>query len=95
MIEIGFGIVLILAVIGMMNYINTSVGNVQSRRKEISIMESIGMSERQVKKMFIWEGIFYTGRAGGGTRVRMHDRHFGRIKNLSVGDAVIFADMNG
>lgn len=61
MIEIGFGIVLILAVIGMMNYINTSVGNVQSRRKEISIMESIGMSERQVKKMFIWEGIFYTG----------------------------------
>ena len=61
MIEIGFGIVLILAVIGMMNYVNTSVGNIQSRRKEISIMESVGMSERQVKKMLIWEGVFYTG----------------------------------
>ena len=61
MSEIGFGIVLILAVIGLMNYVNTSVGNIQSRRKEISIMESVGMSERQVRKMLVWEGIFYTG----------------------------------
>ena len=61
MAEIGFGIVAILAVIGIMNYINTSVGNVQSRRKEISIMESVGMSEHQVRKMLVWEGIFYTG----------------------------------
>lgn len=61
MAEIGFGIVVILAVIGIMNYINTSVGNIQSRRKEISIMESVGMSEHQVRKMLVWEGIFYTG----------------------------------
>lgn len=61
MTEIGFGIVAILAVIGIMNYINTSVGNIQSRRKEISIMESVGMSEHQVRKMLVWEGIFYTG----------------------------------
>ena len=61
MAEIGFGIVAILAVIGIMNYINTSVGNIQSRRKEISIMESVGMSEHQVRKMLVWEGIFYTG----------------------------------
>ncbi len=58
MVEIGLGIVLILAVIGIMNYVNTSVGNIQSRRKEISIMESVGMSERQVRKMLMWEGIF-------------------------------------
>ena len=61
MAEIGFGIVAILAVIGIMNYINTSVGNIQSRRKEISIMESVGISEHQVRKMLVWEGIFYTG----------------------------------
>ena len=61
MAEIGFGIVAILAVIGIMNYINTSVGNIQSRRKEISIMESVGMSEHQIRKMLVWEGIFYTG----------------------------------
>ena len=61
MMEIGFGIVLILGIIGVMNYINTSVGNMQSRQKEISIMESVGMTERQVKKLLVWEGIFYTG----------------------------------
>lgn len=61
MMEIGFGIVLILGIIGVMNYINTSVGNMQSRQKEISIMESVGMTERQVKKMLVCEGIFYTG----------------------------------
>lgn len=61
MMEIGFGIVLILGIIGVMNYINTSVGNMQSRQKEISIMESVGMTERQVNKMLVWEGIFYTG----------------------------------
>lgn len=61
MMEIGFGIVLILGIIGVMNYINTSVGNMQSRQKEISIMESVGMTERQVKKMLVWEGVFYTG----------------------------------
>lgn len=61
MMEIGLGIVLILGIIGVMNYINTSVGNMQSRQKEISIMESVGMTERQVKKMLVWEGIFYTG----------------------------------
>lgn len=61
MMEVGFGIVLILGIIGVMNYINTSVGNMQSRQKELSIMESVGMTERQVKKMLVWEGVFYTG----------------------------------
>ena len=31
----------------------------QSRRKVISIMESVGMTEKQVKKMLIWEGLLY------------------------------------
>lgn len=59
MMEIGIGVVFILAFIGMMNYINTSVGNIQSRRREISVMESIGMTGRQVRKMLIMEGIMY------------------------------------
>lgn len=59
MMEIGIGVVFILAFIGMMNYINTSVGNIQSRRREISVMESIGMTGRQVRKMLIIEGVMY------------------------------------
>ena len=57
--QIGMGIVLILAFIGIMNYINTFVANVQNRMTEFSIMESIGMTPRQLLLMLIKEGILY------------------------------------
>jgi len=60
MMEVGMGIAFILAIIGFMNYVNTSVGNMQNRRKEISIIESVGMTERQVREMLILEGVLYT-----------------------------------
>lgn len=63
MMEIGMGIVLILAFIGVMNYVNTSIGNIQNRQIEISVMESIGMTGKQVKKMLAMEGMIYAGGA--------------------------------
>ncbi len=60
MMEVGMGIAAILAVIGLMNYVNTSAGNMHYRRKEISMIESVGMTEHQVRKMLIWEGVLYT-----------------------------------
>lgn len=63
MMEVGIGIVLILALIGIMNYINTSVGSIQSRHVEISIMESVGMTGKQVKQMLVVEGMIYAGGA--------------------------------
>ncbi|SHK69207.1 ABC transporter permease [Hespellia stercorisuis] len=53
MMGVGIGIILVLSFIGIMNYINTVYGNIQSRQVEISIMESVGMSEKQVKEMLI------------------------------------------
>lgn len=61
--QIGLGIVLILAFIGIMNYINTFVVNVQSQMTELSVMESIGMTPRQLRGMFIREGLLYAGGA--------------------------------
>lgn len=63
MVLVGFGIIGILAFIGILNYINTCVGSVQSRQVEISVMESIGMTEKQVKRLLISEGIFYAAGA--------------------------------
>lgn len=63
MMEIGIAIALILALIGIMNYVNTFVGNIRSRRVEIAVLESIGMTGRQVKKMLILEGLLYAGGA--------------------------------
>lgn len=63
MMEVGISIVLILAFIGMMNYTNTSAGNIQSRRMELSILESIGMTHKQMNRMLIKEGLLYAGGA--------------------------------
>ncbi len=63
MMQIGMGMIMILAMVGFLNYINTSVGNMQSRKLEISVMESIGMTGRQMKKMLALEGLLYAGGA--------------------------------
>ena len=44
MLEVGLGIVLILALIGLLNYVNTVTGNVQNRQMELAILESVGMT---------------------------------------------------
>ncbi|MDE7282819.1 MAG: ABC transporter permease, partial [Lachnospiraceae bacterium] len=63
MMGIGMGITLILAFIGIMNYVNTSVSNLQSSQTELSIMESIGMTGRQLRKLLIHEGILFAAGA--------------------------------
>lgn len=50
----------ILAVISIMNLINTMINSVHVRRKELGMMQAIGMSDRQLMKMLQLEGLFYT-----------------------------------
>lgn len=50
---------IILFIIGIMNFINTIVVSVITRRTEIAVLESVGMTKKQVKKMLVCEGIYY------------------------------------
>lgn len=50
----------VLAVISVMNLINTMINSVHVRRKELGMMQAIGMSDRQLLKMLQLEGLFYT-----------------------------------
>ena len=59
MTGVGIGISLILAIIGVMNYINTIIGNIANRRKELAILESIGMTRKQMNHMLMREGSIY------------------------------------
>ena len=52
-------IVLILALIGVLNYVNTVTGNIQSRQMELAVLESVGMTGKQMKCMLIREGLLY------------------------------------
>lgn len=58
---LGGGASLILLLIGLLNFINVMITGVNSRIKELSIMESIGMTKKQVKKMLTIEGLYYAG----------------------------------
>ena len=57
--EVGMGIALILALIGILNYVNTVTGNIQSRQRELAVLESVGMSDRQRNRLLVAEGLLY------------------------------------
>ena len=60
---IGGFLALILAFIGIMNFFNTTATSVISRRKELALLEVVGMTKKQVAKMLVAEGFLYLGGA--------------------------------
>lgn len=55
-----YAFIIILAAISIMNLINTMINSVHVRKKELGMMQAIGMSDRQLMKRLQLEGIFYT-----------------------------------
>lgn len=55
---VGYGLSLVIALIGVLNYINTVLTGVVSRRNEFAMLESIGMTKKQLKRMLILEGLY-------------------------------------
>lgn len=55
-----YAFIIILAAISIMNLINTMINSVHVQKKELGMMQAIGMSDRQLMKMLQLEGIFYT-----------------------------------
>lgn len=52
-----FSIILIL--IGLLNFINVMLTSVYTRRMELAVLESVGMTKKQVGRMLMLEGIYY------------------------------------
>lgn len=52
---------IILLAIGIMNYWNTIITGIQTRKHELVMMESIGMTGKQLKTLLIAEGIWHWG----------------------------------
>lgn len=51
---------IVLLVIGLLNFTNIIVTNILSRKREIATMESIGMTKKQINRMLILEGFYYS-----------------------------------
>lgn len=56
----GYGALVIFGMIGILNLINTMINSVYARRKELGMLQAIGMSNRQMIRMLQMEGLFYT-----------------------------------
>lgn len=50
---------LIVGLIGIINFINTITMSILTRRRELAILQSIGMTEKQTKRLLCYEGVFY------------------------------------
>ena len=58
---IGYSISIVIALVGVLNFINSMVTAIISRRREFAMIQSIGMTKRQLRKMLPFEGLYYAG----------------------------------
>ena len=61
---IGISLSVVIAFIGILNFINAVVTGIISRKRELAMLTSIGMTGKQMKKLLIYEGISYVFMAG-------------------------------
>ena len=54
----------VFALVGLINFINLVMTNIVTRRHEFATMQSIGMTNRQLRKMMISESFSYVLLAG-------------------------------
>lgn len=58
-VVLGIAVSTILGVIGLMNFVNVVYSSIYDRRRELAVMQSMGMGIRQVYRMLIEEGGYY------------------------------------
>lgn len=56
---VGGALSFILALIGILNFVNAVVTSIQTRRLELAVLQSIGMTGKQLKRMLVFEGVLY------------------------------------
>ena len=56
---VGGALAFVLALIGILNFMNAVITSILVRKQELAMMEAIGMTGRQLKRMLITEGLYY------------------------------------
>lgn len=58
-LAVGGALSLIIGLIGILNFINSMLTSIVVRRQEFAMLQSIGMTNRQLYKLLIYEGLYY------------------------------------
>lgn len=61
---VGISLAVVIALIGVLNFINAIITGIISRRRELAMLQSIGMTDEQLQKTLVCEGTAYIAIAG-------------------------------
>ena len=57
----GYAISVVIALVGILNFVNSMVTAIISRKKEFAMIQSVGMTKRQLRRLLTFEGLYYAG----------------------------------
>ena len=55
----------IVGLVGVLNFFNAILTGIIARKREFAVLQSIGMTGKQLKTMLVYEGLFYALGAAG------------------------------
>lgn len=56
----GGALSLIIGLVGVLNFVNAVLTGILTRKRELAVLQSIGMTGKQLKIMLVYEGLYYT-----------------------------------
>ena len=57
----GNAVSIVIALVGVLNFVNSMVTAIVSRKKEFAMIQSVGMTKMQLCKLLVFEGLDYVG----------------------------------
>ena len=57
----GSAVSVVIALVGVLNFVNSMVTAIVSRKREFAVIQSVGMTKKQLCRMLAYEGLFYAG----------------------------------
>lgn len=57
----GTGAAFIVGMVGILNFLNTILTGIMARKREFAVLQSVGMTGRQLNRMLITEGMVFAG----------------------------------
>lgn len=60
---LGCALSFVVALVGILNFINIVLTGIVSRRKELATLQAVGMTGAQLRRMLVYEGLLYTAGA--------------------------------
>ncbi len=59
-LSMGGALSFIIGLVGVLNFINAVLTGILTRKRELAVLQSVGMTGKQLKTMLVCEGLYYT-----------------------------------